>query len=93
MLIDSDQSIYINAFAFVKRSKNRQQIIKIISNNFKTPSEIVEEMDVRFSLISRTLSELKDKNIVECINENDKTGRLYKLTENGLKIYNELMQE
>ena len=47
-------------------------------------------MDVRFSLISRTLAELKDKEIVECINEQEKVGRIYKLTDLGFEIHDEL---
>ena len=47
-------------------------------------------MDVRFSLVSRVLRELKDYDIVMCLNENEKTGKLYKLTDLGLQIYNEL---
>ena len=55
-----------------------------------TPSEITETMNVRFSLVSRVLRELKDKDIVVCLNENEKTGKLYKLTRLGLLIYYEL---
>ena len=55
-----------------------------------TPSEITETMNVRFSLVSRVLRELKDKDIVMCLNENEKTGKLYKLIRLGLLIYYEL---
>ena len=37
----------------------------------KTPTEIVEEMDARFSLVSRILGDLKDKEILVCVNEED----------------------
>ena len=36
-------------------------------------------MDARFSLVSAILSDLKDNGIVLCLNEEDKTGRLYVL--------------
>lgn len=83
---------YINAFGYVKRSKNRQEIIKIIATTRKTPSDITEIMDARFSLVSSILSDLKNNGIVVCLNEDDKTGRLYVLTELGLQILNELDQ-
>ena len=83
-------STYIDAFAYVKRSKNRQKVVKIIAKLRITPSEITETMNVRFSLVSRVLRELKDKDIVVCLNENEKTGKLYKLTRLGLLIYYEL---
>ena len=85
-----DDQAYDQAFAYVKRSKNREQLIKILATNRKTPSEITETMDKRFSLVSRILADLKEHDIVVCTNEDDKTGRIYKLTDMGLKIYNEL---
>ena len=67
-------STYIDAFAYVKRSKNRQKVVRIIAKSRITPSDITETMDVRFSLVSRVLRELKDHDIVMCLNENEKTG-------------------
>ena len=50
-------------------------------------------MDARFSLVSALLSDLKSQDIIFCINEDDKTGRLYKLTDLGVRIFEELNQE
>ena len=52
------------------------------------PSEIAEEMDLRINQISAILSDLKKENIVVCINEEEKTGRLYRLTPEGKEAYN-----
>ena len=90
MFNKKDDQAYDQAFAYVKRSKNREQLIKILATNRKTPSEITAAMDKRFSLISRILADLKEHNIVVCTNEDDKTGRIYKLTDMGLEIYDEL---
>lgn len=88
MLPDTNTSTYIDAFTYVKRSKNRQQVIKIIAQSKnKTPSEIREEMGSRFSLTSNVLRDLKEHDIVECLNPEAKTGRIYFLTELGLQIY------
>ena len=92
MLPDTDTSTYIDAFTYVKRSKNRQKVVKIIATTRnKTPSEINKEMNVRFSLTSRVLGDLREKDIVECMNPEDKTGRVYYLTEIGLKIFKDLL--
>ena len=90
---EKDTRTYDAAYAYVKRSKNREQIINIIATSRKTPSEIVEIMDARFSLVSASLSDLKSEGIIFCINEEDKTGRLYKLTDLGKQIFEELNQE
>ena len=92
-MFDDDNSAYNQLFAYVKSSRNRQEIIKIIASNKKIPSDIVDEMDVRFSLVSRVLKDLKEHGIVKCINEEAKVGRLYKLTDIGLLIYYELISE
>lgn len=52
------------------------------------PSEIAEEMNLRINQISAILSDLKKENIVVCINEEEKTGRLYQLTPEGKEAYN-----
>ena len=90
---EKETQTYINAFGYVKRSKNRQKIIRIIATSRKTPSDITEIMDARFSLVSSILSDLKNNGIVVCLNENDKTGRLYVLTDLGLEILSELDQQ
>ena len=41
-------------------------------------------MNARFSLVSASLADLKSQGIIFCINEDDKTGRLYKLTDLGV---------
>lgn len=81
---------YLDAYAYVKRSKNREQIVKLIATSIKTPAEITEKMDVRFSLVSAILADLKKEDVVVCLNEKEKKGRLYKLTPTGLAIYEEL---
>lgn len=90
---EKDTPTYDAAYAYVKRSKNREKIINILATSRKTPSEIVEIMDARFSLVSALLSDLKSQGIIFCINEDDKTGRLYKLTDLGKQIFEELNQE
>ena len=77
----------IKTISYIKRSKNRTKIVLIIGKNFKMPSEIAREMGFNISQISAILSDLKKEDIVVCINEEEKVGRLYKLTEKGLNAY------
>ena len=78
----------IKTISYIKRSKNRLKVVYIIGDSFKMPSEIAEEMDLRINQISAILSDLKKENIVVCINEEEKTGRLYQLTPEGKEAYN-----
>lgn len=77
----------IHKVSYIKRSKNRLKVVHIIEDSFKMPSEIAEEMNLRINQISAILSDLKKENIVVCINEQEKTGRLYKLTDEGKEAY------
>ena len=83
---------FIHALSYVKRSSNRKDVIKIIGKRLFMPSEIARIMDLRVNQISAVLSDLKKENIVVCINENEKVGRLYELTPLGLEIYNYLKE-
>ncbi|MFA5070853.1 MAG: hypothetical protein WC511_00600 [Candidatus Pacearchaeota archaeon] len=61
------------------------------------PSELVIKIyksnsNTYFNLVSRALSELKDKKLVEVINPEDKTGRIYKRTKEGEKIAKEFKE-
>ena len=78
----------IKTISYIKRSKNRLKVVYIIGDSFKMPSEIAEEMNLRINQISAILSDLKKENIVVCINEQEKTGRLYQLTPEGKEAYN-----
>ena len=74
---------------FVRRSDNRKNIIKELDRPL-IPKEIAEETDMHQSNVSRALKELKEKDIVEVLNPEAKTGRLYQLTGKGDKIRKEL---
>ncbi|MGL6299229.1 MAG: winged helix-turn-helix domain-containing protein [Methanobacteriaceae archaeon] len=72
----------------MKSSKNRRDVIAIIGNDIKIPSEIAKESNLRINHISALLSDLKSEDLVECLNEKSKKGRLYKLTKRGLMALN-----
>ena len=44
------------------------------------------DLGIRTNHISKVLSELKSKEIVECINEEARKGRLYRLTDTGKEV-------
>ena len=59
---------------------------------WKTPTKISEESGIRSNHVSKVLNELKSKNLIVCINEEARKGRLYKLTEEGAIILNKLFE-
>lgn len=85
MLTDDEK---LSLAAYVLMSSYRERAVNVLHDNVMTPKYIAYHCKVRTNHISKTLSELKEKGIVVCINEEAHKGRLYKLTELGQEIYN-----
>jgi predicted transcriptional regulator len=72
--------------SFVQISKYREKTLKSIGDEVKIPTNIAKDSGIRTNHISKVLSELKSKEIVECINEEARKGRLYRLTDTGKDV-------
>jgi len=84
----------LKAVGFVKRGKNRKEIFVNLDKPMM-PSELVikiykKSSNTYFNLVSRALSELKGKKLVEVINPEDRTGRIYRRTTFGERVVKEL---
>ena len=64
--------------------------MKAIGEDVKIPTEIAEDSGILRNHISNVLRELKEKELVECINPKSRKGRLYRLTEEGSDILDEI---
>jgi len=83
----------VRCIAYVKASKYRKDIILSIDDNLKLPSEISKEVGIRINHVSKTLKQLKEVNLVKCVNEEAKKGRLYQTTEKGKGVIDYLTKE
>ena len=72
---------------YIEKSQYRS---KVLANNAKMPSQIAKDTGIVQNHISNTLRQLKDHDLVECINPEVRKGRLYRLTDNGEKIIENL---
>ena len=72
--------------SYVRISKYRERTLKSIGDDVKIPTKIAKDSGIRPNHISKVLSELKHKEIVECINEQAHKGRLYRLTDTGKDV-------
>lgn len=79
----------IKPISLLKSSKYRQRILKFIGEKIVTPKEIAEGVDIRINHVSMFLRDLKKNNLVKCLNEADKRGRLYQATPIGKKVLKE----
>lgn len=68
---------------FVKRSQYRQRVLTSLEGNVLIPTEIAKRSNIKTNHVSKVLSELKSKDLIEIINPEMRKGRLYRLTEKG----------
>lgn len=68
---------------YVEKSQYRSKVLKSLSNDAKMPSQIAKDTEIVQNHISNTLRQLKDHDLVECINPEVRKGRLYRLTNDG----------
>ncbi|HJJ42438.1 MAG TPA: hypothetical protein O0W90_03885, partial [Methanocorpusculum sp.] len=76
----------INGISYLKSSRYRLNIVLLLQGNIMTPAELQRKLNIRINHVSLYLRELKDKDIVVCLNEESKKGRLYQLTELGNEL-------
>lgn len=71
---------------YINRSSYRVKIVKSIGDDVKMPRNICKETGIGSIPVSSVLRLLGENGIVECINPDVRKGRLYRLTEDALKI-------
>ena len=80
----------LKTFAYINISTYRIKAIKAMQTGNETPTQIANNSDIRLSHISKVLKELKDCGVAECINEQDRINRIYRLTGLGHEIADNL---
>lgn len=76
----------LTEISYVKISKYRTKVMKSLGDEVKIPSQIAKDSDILQNHISAVLKQLKEHELVECINPEVKKGRLYRLTSKGDEI-------
>ena len=76
----------LKTYAYVNISSYRVKTVKALKDVVKTPTKIAEDAGIRTNHISKVLKELKETGVAECINEDFRKGRLYRLTSLGEEI-------
>ncbi len=76
---------------FVTSSTYRTKVLKSLDGEIKMPSEIANDTGILVNHMSNTLRQLKEHELVECLNPANKKGRLYRLTDKGEKVHDKLL--
>lgn len=75
---------------YVNRSSYRVKVLKAIGKDVKMPMEIASDSGILPNHISNVLRQLREKDMVECLNPESRKGRLYRLSDDGLEILKEI---
>jgi predicted transcriptional regulator len=78
---------------YINRSQYRIKVMKSLDGEVKIPSEIANDTEIFQNHISNTLRQLKEHELVECINPEVRKGRLYRLTDKGDEIVKNLEKQ
>ena len=73
----------LTEISYVEISQYRKKVMKSLEGNVKIPTVIARDSGIRTNHISKVLGELKNHELVECINPEVRKGRLYRLTDKG----------
>lgn len=72
--------------SYVVISSYRRKVLETLKNDVKIPTKISEESGVGIKHVSNVLTDLKEHNLIVCINEDAHKGSLYRLTEEGKNV-------
>lgn len=79
--------------SFVISSDYRTAVLQRLAASPTTPSSIKDDTDVDLSHVSRALSRLQERSLVELlVSEDRKKGRVYGVTERGSKVFEKIEQ-
>lgn len=85
----------LKKYAYVISSTHRVKVMNGLNGDIITPTQISKKIGLESKYVSKVLRELKEKGLAECINEEYRKGRLYRLTSDGegvMKILKNLDQ-
>lgn len=80
----------LNLKIFVSRSEIRVNVLRELNKSPDIAKFLEKKLDKHMSAISRTLLELNDKKLVECLNPEADRFRKYQITDLGKKVLKEL---
>lgn len=72
--------------SYVMASKVRFGILTSLNKKVMTPIELTKELNIPISSVSKTLGELVDKDLIECLTPKRRKSRIYSISKSGKGI-------
>ena len=72
-------------YAWINRGSRRKSVLELLAKSEKplSTNDIKKSLKIAISQASFTLKELSDKKLIECVNPQDKIGKLYVIMKKG----------
>lgn len=82
---------YPSEIGYIGSSKYRQLVMVFLATHgANIPTDIAKGTGIRTNHISKTLKELSNKGVIKCLNDEARKGRLYAITDKGVKVLEEM---
>ena len=78
----------LKVYGYVISSSYREKSVKYVNKSNKIHTDLAEDIGIRSNHISKVLRELKECGVAECINEEKRKNRVYRLTSKGEDVAN-----
>lgn len=79
-------------YSWVIRGNQRRKVIMTLGKP-KIPTEIKREARMSMTNVSKILKEFRKKGLVKCLTPDERTGKIYELTETGRKIRGKMIEK
>jgi DNA-binding HxlR family transcriptional regulator len=76
----------LKTYGYVISSSYREKSVRSLNDSNKIPTDLAQDIGIRTNHISKVLRELKECGVAECINEEKRKNRVYRLTSKGEDI-------
>ena len=76
----------LKELAYVQMSRHRTKIMETLKKEPEIPSKIAKKSGINPNNVSNTIKQLRNHELVECVNPEYKMGRLYRLTDKGKNV-------
>ena len=79
--------------SFITSSKIRFKLLTLLNKQKYTPTSLSKKVDVHVSAISRTLKELSEKELINCLTEKRTKFKYYEISDKGKVLLKKIHEE
>lgn len=82
-----------NLISLITSSKIRFKVLTRLNKSKFIPTELSKDLDIHISAISRTLSELSEKELISCLTDKRTKFKYYEISDKGKEILKNINDE